>query len=175
MTRHTILAAVLLFTPFSFTQQDASQAKGEAVLVTLTAPVFSPLARQANVEGDVVVAVTVHPDGTADAVVVSGHPLLKQSALDSATQSKFECHHCSAPVSYSLLYKFIRTAEGSCCYGMGSPVKVEQRPPVSEEGKTRTVITVSAEKICLCDPAATLTKRVRSLKCLYLWKCSVRG
>ncbi len=79
---------------------------GEAVLVTLATPVFSPLARQANVEGDVVVAVTVHPDGTADATVVSGNPLLKRSALDSAMQSKFECHHCTASVSYSLLYKF---------------------------------------------------------------------
>jgi len=24
-------------------------------------------------------------------------------------------------------------------------------------------------------PAPTVTKKVRSLKCLYLWKCSVRG
>jgi hypothetical protein len=155
-------------------QSDAT--KGEVVLATLSKPTFSPLARQANVEGEVIVDVTVRQDGSAEATVVRGHPLLKQAALDSAMQSRFECRVCSAPLSYTLVYTFKRTSEGNCCDGMGTPVKVEQEPQsYDERGRPQTRVTISAEKICLCDPSFTVTKKARSLKCLYLWKCSTRG
>jgi hypothetical protein len=155
-------------------QSDAT--KGEAVLLILSKPTFAPLARQANVEGDVIVDITVRPDGSTEATVAKGHPFLKQAALDSAMQSRFECRVCTAPLSYTLVYTFRRTSEGSCCDGMGAPVKVEQEPQsYDERGRPQTRVTISAEKICLCDPSFTLTKKVRSLKCLYLWKCSTRG
>jgi len=155
-------------------QSDAT--KGEVILLTLSKPTFTPLARQANVEGEVIVEVAVRPDGSTEATVVKGHPLLKQAALDSAMQSRFECRVCTAPLSYTLAYTFTRTSEGSCCDGRGAPVKVEQGPQsYDERGRPQTRVTISAEKICLCDPSFTLTKKVRSLKCLYLWKCSTRG
>src|SRR6267142_758858 len=100
--------------------------KGVVILATLSKPTISPLARQANVEGEVIVDVTVRQDGSTEATVVKGHPLLKQAALDSAIQSRFECRVCGAPLSYTLVYTFKRTSEGSCCDGMGAPVKVEQ-------------------------------------------------
>ncbi len=154
----------------------ADAAKGEVVLLTLSKPTFSPLARQANVEGDVVVDVSVRQNGSTEATVVKGHPLLKQAALDSAMQSRFECRVCTAPVSYTLVYTFKRTSEGSCCDGIGAPVKVEQEPQsYDERGRPKTHVIISAEKICICDPASTVTKKVRSLKCLYLWKCSTRA
>jgi len=82
--------------------------------------------------------------------------------------------HCS--YSYTLVYTFKRTSESSCCNGIGAPVQVEQEPQsYDERGRPQTHVTISAEKICICDPAPTVTKKVRSLKCLYLWKCSVRG
>jgi hypothetical protein len=150
-------------------------AKGEVVLTSLSKPTFSPLARQANVEGDVVVDVTVGQDGTTKATVVKGHPLLRQSALDSAVQSRFECRLCSAPSSYTLVYTFKRTSEGSCCYGMGAPINVVQEPQsYDEQGRPQTRVIISAEKICLCDPSPTITKKVRSPRCLYLWKCSTQ-
>jgi Gram-negative bacterial TonB protein C-terminal len=149
--------------------------KGEVVLASLSKPTLSPLARQANVEGEVVVDVTVHQDGSTEAIVVKGHPLLTQAALDSAMQSGFECRACSASLSYTLVYTFKRTSEGSCCDGIGAPVKVEQEPQSYDvQGRPQTRVTISAEKICLCDPPAFTTKKVRSLKCLYLWKCSTR-
>jgi hypothetical protein len=155
-------------------QPDAT--KGEVVLSSLSKPTFSPLARQANVEGEVIVDVTVRQDGSTEATVVKGHPLLKQAALDSAMQSRFECRACSAPLSYTLVYMFRRTSEGNCCNGMGTPVKVEQEPQSFDgRGRPQTLVTISAEKICLCDPSFTVTKKVRSLKCLYLWKCSTQG
>jgi len=149
---------------------------GEVILVTLSKPIFSPLARIANVEGEVAVEVTVRQDGSTDATVVTGHPLLKRAALDSAKQSRFECRGCSAPLSYRLVYAFKRTSEGDCCNGMGSPVKIEQEPQsFDERGQPQTRVSISAEHICLCDPSGTVTKKVRSPKCLYLWKCSTRG
>ena len=131
----------------SFAQQTPQPAqpeatKGEVVLTSLSKPTFSPLARQANVEGDVIVDVTVRQDGTADATVVKGHPLLKQAALDSATQSRFECRACSAPLSYTLIYTFKRTSESSCCDGMGAPVNVEQEPQsYDEQGRRQTRVS----------------------------------
>jgi hypothetical protein len=150
--------------------------KGEVVLATLSKPTFSPLARLANVEGEVIVDVIVGQDGGAEATVIQGQAMLRQSALDSAMQSRFECRGCSAPLSYTLVYTFKRTSVASCCEGMATPVKVEQeRQSYDERGRPQTRITVSAEKICLCDPSFTVTKKGRSLKCLYLWKCSARG
>jgi TonB family protein len=74
---------------------NADITKGDAILVSLSKLVYPPLARQANIYGEVKVAVTVRPDGTSEAVVESGHPMLKQAALDSATQSHFECRAAS--------------------------------------------------------------------------------
>ena len=148
---------------------------GAVALTSLSKPVLSPLARQANVEGEVIVNVTVREDGSTDATVVKGHPLLKQSALDSAMQSRFECRACSSPLSYTLIYTFKRTSEGSCCDGIGAPVNVEQEPQsYDEQHRPQTRVVISAEKSCICDPAATITKKVRSPKCFYLWKCSTR-
>ena len=175
-----LLVAVAVLEALSLAQQTSHAVqsytiRGEVVLVSLSKPTFSPLARQANVEGEVMVNVTVHPDGSAKAMLlVEGHPFLTEAALDSAKQSHFECRMCSTPLSYTLIYTFKRTSEGSCCDGMGAPVKVEQEPQsYDEQGRPQTHVTISAEKICLCDPFSTVTKKVRSLKCLYLWKCSI--
>lgn len=176
-----LLIAVAVMGTRSQTQQvphppHSDGTKGEVVLTSLSKPAFSPLARQANVEGEVIVDVIVRQDGSTEATVVKGHPLLKQAALDSAMQSRFDCRVCTAPLSYTLVYDFNRTSVGSCCNGMGAPVTVEQEPQsYDERGRPETRIIISTERICLCDPSATITKKVRSLKCFYLWKCSPHG
>ena len=110
---------------------------GVAVLQTLYPPTIPPLARVANVEGEVTVHVTVHPDGRTEASVLAGHPMLKQAAIDSATQSHFECSGCREPVTYSLVYVFKRTSGGDCCSGLANPVSVEQMPEsLDPEGAT---------------------------------------
>src|SRR5580693_8711289 len=69
---------------------DSSQ--GEVVMTKLVAPVYPPLALQARIVGDVEVTVNVRPDGRIASVIqVSGYPLLKQAAMDSAQKSQFEC------------------------------------------------------------------------------------
>ena len=105
------------------TGSNADVAKVGPAMVNLFKPVYPPLARQANIWGDVKVAVTVRPDGTAEAEVESGHPMLKQAALDSARQSHFECRMCSASLSYTLVYEFKQIKGSDCCsaiFGAGN-------------------------------------------------------
>jgi outer membrane biosynthesis protein TonB len=71
----------------AFSQQAGSPAphdaaKGDAILVNLSQPIYPRLARQVNIDGEVAVAVTVHPDGTTEVALESGHAMLIQAALE---------------------------------------------------------------------------------------------
>jgi hypothetical protein len=132
---------------------------------------LSTSGRAARITGDVDLLLTVRQDGAVDSVVVkSGHPLLARSALTSAQQAKFECRGCTERFSdYRLIYSF--EVEGECeCYPKEAQSK--QRDP--EQTYLRITdaqhrVTVVAHIVCMCDPSATIN--VRSLKCLYLWRC----
>jgi TonB family protein len=104
------------------------------VLTKLSPPVYPPLARQAGIAGDVKIQVGTRQDGSvASAEVISGHPMLKQAALESAQKSRFECRECSEAVtSFPMTYTFGFYDAGGC------GIRIE---------------------------------RVRSSRCLYLWKC----
>jgi TonB family protein len=174
-----LLSAVIIgSTVGTFAQQAESTApheapKANAVLVNLSQPIYPPLARQANIHGEVAVAVTVHPDGKTEVALESGHPMLTQAALDSAKQSRFECRGCDSGVSCRLVYSFRLTQGNDCCSAFSVPAQVIQEPQSSEQNEKReTHITIAAEEICLCVPSFQLTKKSRSLKCVYLWKCS---
>ena len=93
---------------FAQTNSHAEMPKGDAVMVTLFNPNYPPLASLANITGDVGLKLGVGNDGSIEsAVVVSGHPMLRDAALDSARKSRFECPGCREPVtSYSLTYSF---------------------------------------------------------------------
>src|SRR5438270_13414266 len=70
----------------------ANTPQGEVVLNKLSEPRYPPVARQARITGDVELMFEVKEDGSVQStIVVSGHPLLKQAALDSVRRSKFEC------------------------------------------------------------------------------------
>src|SRR5215470_10017608 len=86
----------------------SEQAQVDVALTKLFQPVYPPLARQARITGDVELALAVKADGSLEsAIVVSGHPLLKQAALESAQRSKFECRDCALSVrSLHLFYSF---------------------------------------------------------------------
>jgi hypothetical protein len=148
-------------------------ATGAVVPLNLAPPVYPPLARQARISEDVIVVVTVQPDGASIPKLESGHAMLAPAALDAARRSHFECRGCGAPVSYRLLYSFQLTQKGDCCEGW-SPAQVTIQPELNNaNGQRQTQITITAEASCLCDPSAEIIKkRSRSLKCLYLWRCS---
>lgn len=73
-------------------QTPSQNQQGEVALIRLSPPIYPPLARQALVMSDVQLQVQIRPDGTLDsAEVISGHPMLKQAALESAQKSQFIC------------------------------------------------------------------------------------
>lgn len=145
------------------------------VLTKLVQPIYPPVARAAHITGDIDLLIMVRADGVVDSVVVtSGHPLLEQSAVTSAQQSEFECRACREPLTkYRLVYSF--EIEGKC-----ECEPKETRSKQNEQDQTYPRITVAGHRVtvvahivCICDPASTI--KVRSLKCLYLWKCSSRS
>jgi TonB family protein len=142
------------------------------VLTKLVQPIYPPVARAARITGDVELVLTVRPDGAIDSVVVaSGHPLLKESAVTSARQSQFECRGCTELFNkYRLVYTF--NIEGECeCEPRETPsIKKEPQQTYPQFPDAQHRVTVVAQVLCICDPAATRI-RVRSVKCLYLWRC----
>jgi protein TonB len=62
-----------------------------ALILTQTRPLYPPLARQARIQGNVVLHAIIDKDGrVAQLEVVSGHPLLVQSALDAVKQWRYK-------------------------------------------------------------------------------------
>jgi len=58
-----------------------------AELVTQVPPVYPPLARQARIQGPVVLKAVIAPDGSVESLeLISGHPLLVNAAMDAAKQ-----------------------------------------------------------------------------------------
>jgi len=141
-----------------------------AVLNKLREPVYPPLARQTRIIGDVHLMLKVRSDGSVEsATVVSGHPLLQQAALDSAQKSQFECRKCDeTDSSLELVYTFQLVGAERCCTSTENDPKNDQ--PIPRVIQSQNRVTVVDRVACICDPSADVTK-VRSLKCLYLWKC----
>jgi TonB family protein len=96
------------------TESSAEAAEAEVVLTELSPPVYPPLARQAQIAGDVKLRVLIRRDGSIEtAEVITGHLMLKAAALESVRKSTFECHSCGdTPTSYSLTYSFGFSDEG---------------------------------------------------------------
>lgn len=94
------------------------------VLVKLSPPIYMPLAKQARISGDVKIQLAIRRDGSvAAADVVSGHPMLKPGALESAQKSIFECRDCLQDLNpYMLTYTFSLREDGGGC----GPVEIDK-------------------------------------------------
>jgi protein TonB len=54
-------------------------------------PVYPPLAKQARIQGVVILEAIIGKDGAVTEVkVISGHPLLQQAAIDAVSQWKYK-------------------------------------------------------------------------------------
>ncbi len=163
------LVAVLAtnYTPLAAQQISSSdsRSKGEAVMISAFNPTYPPLARQANITGDVELKLEIRKDGSIQTVsVVSGHPMLTQAALDSAQRSHFECRGCEDAVTVaSFTYSFqIAASPGWPCPETGGS-------HVTQSGNHVTVMAEPA----LVHPYFSYTA-ARSARCLYLWACGRR-
>jgi len=150
---------------FAKTNSRSEMSRNDVAVVSLFNPTYPPLARQARISGDVELKVEIRKDGSVDsAVVVSGHPMLRQAALNSAKQSQFECRGCEdEETPYSLIYSFEFVASPGWPCPEASGLHVTQ---------SQNRITVIAEP-ALVHPYFAYTT-ARSAKCLYLWACGRR-
>ncbi|MGO9640349.1 MAG: energy transducer TonB [Candidatus Acidiferrales bacterium] len=137
------------------------------VLTKLFQPVYPRIALLAMISGDVVLKLGVRQDGTvASTEVIRGHPLLIQAALDSAQHSQFECRKCTEPVTpYRMVYTF-QLGPARFCEAPDS-----RYPQVTQ---SQNHVTLVDQPVGTCDPVEEIRK-VRSAKCLYLWKCGHRS
>jgi TonB family protein len=143
------------------------------VLAKLSEPIYPPLARTTRIAGDVVLILGVRKDGSIESAVVdSGHPLLKQAALDSAQRSQFECRECSdSGTSYRLVYTF-ELEMTECC--RAPAIKTNSTNDGTDQVTPRVIqsqghVTIIDKPTCFCDVSGDIIIKVRSLKCLYLW------
>jgi hypothetical protein len=140
--------------------------------ITKLAPlIYPPLARVTRIDGDVELKLEVRPDGTAaSATAVHGHPLLVPVALENAEQSQFACEKCGEDVrSFRLIYRFeLSPPDRGSEKGQATTINPEH--PGLRITYSEGHVTVSDQPICLCDPGPD-HRKVRSLKCLYLWRC----
>ena len=176
MWRHLVLflAASPLVCLENVQAQSASGSDGPqvgVVLSKLSEPAYPPLARQARIEGNVDLMLAIRRNGSLElAVVISGHPMLTQAALDSAQQSKFECRGCSNTVtSYAMRYtfQFVSSDPPKDC----DRQMTEAQPP-PEVDSSHHLVKIFTRAIWTCDPTTTVRFLLfRSAKCLYLWRC----
>ena len=172
-----LLAVVLVLSCIALGQviQQPATINGEIVITKLSPPSYPPLALQARITGTVVLNVTVRRDGSIESVtVVSGHPILRDAALDSARHTAWECKGCSeAAITHRFEYKFEQGESASCTQwgrdANGDLIYNKHAVRVTQSGDTMTIID---SPVPICDPAAELRK-VRSPKCFYLWRCGV--
>jgi hypothetical protein len=135
------------------------------VIAKLPPPSYPPMALAAHVWGNVELKLSLRRDGTVDSVeAVSGPPMLRQPALVSAKQTQFECGHCNEPLTtFRIVYKFELGETRYCSERDSSYPRVIQSPDT---------ITITDQPVGTCDPAATTEEiRVRSARCMFLWKC----
>lgn len=101
MRKRVVALTALLFQLLSFaafasaqaesTQTTAASTPDKLQLLQRVPPTYPPLARQARIQGGVVLDVVIGTDGSVNsATVVSGHPLLIQSAIDAVKLWKYK-------------------------------------------------------------------------------------
>jgi hypothetical protein len=149
---------------------DPSFQQNTVVLTKLSPPVCPRIALTARITGDVELKLGIRQDGSVDsAVYSSGPPLLMRAALDSAQQSQFECQKCGEEVTpYRLLYTFrLDAVTVSCTAPEDCNKSYPTRSPEVTQTENHIILINHEAPMCICGGFP----RVRSLKCLYLWRC----
>jgi TonB family protein len=161
---------------FSAQGQIVSTENAGVGIAKLSEPAYPSIALAAQVSGKVELEIAVRRDGTIQsAAVVSGPAMLRKSALDSAQQISFQCSGCGEGLTrFHMTYSFeLAGAYHSSCTSSDSatvaPVPEKSYPQITHGIQTVTIID---QPIGACDCAFRVP--VRSVKCLFLWKCGSR-
>jgi TonB family protein len=120
-----VSAMICLAATVQSSAQVANGSSGQVWVVNLSAPAYPPLPRQARIMGDVVIQLEIRADGSvASAEVVSGPPMLRQGALDSARKSTFHCESCGEKTTpYTLTYTFGFREDSDCGFEKRRSIK----------------------------------------------------
>ncbi len=149
----------------------------KVIVTKLSAPTYPRLALQARIAGTVELTITVRPDGSIESVAaVSGHPMLKAAAIESAQKTEFECKDCrEALTPYRMTYKF-ELGEAVYCKGIdANGYGIYDATADTQVRQSQDMITVLGRPVATCDPSFKITfVKMRSAKCLYLWHCGKR-
>lgn len=180
------LSALFVFNQIAVAQTPSSggEPKTQARLIRLSPPIYPPMARQARIMGDVKIQISIRKDGSVEsAEVISGHPILNPTALESAQKSQFECEECaegttSIEVTYTIALDAAKADPDPCCCSHPGPRTQPAEAQFSQLGN-HIVVTVDPGFVCMCPDACTARwaeehSHYRSPKCLYLWKCGFR-
>jgi TonB family protein len=157
-------SAALLCTAFAQSREAAKSAQEPPVIVDFPPAAYPPIALAARVSGQVELKVAIRLDGSvASAEALSGPAMLLKDAIESAKQMRFDCAACSAHENqFRIDFKY----ELSTAYTCDPP-----DPSYPRVLQSAGVVTFIGQPAGTCDPSAI---RVRSAKCLYLWKCGWR-
>ncbi|HEY5176183.1 MAG TPA: TonB family protein [Terriglobales bacterium] len=115
-----VLGGMLSSTPVSIpkaaTPQRVRVSSGvsQGLLIRKTTPVYPPLARQARIQGTVVLQALIGKDGAIQNLhVVSGHPMLTGAALDAVKQWRYKPYYLNGePVDVETTVNVVFTMSG---------------------------------------------------------------
>jgi hypothetical protein len=161
------LAISLCYAAFGQSPVSGGASQTGYSITKLPPPSYPPIALAAHVFGDVVLKIALRGDGTIDSVeALSGPPMLRQPAINSAKQTQFQCGGCNGSItSFRVTYRFELGPALYCDLARDSSY-----PRVTQSTDT---VTIADQPFGTCDPAVDRI-RARSAKCLFLWKCGWR-
>lgn len=152
-----------------------SSTQHEISITKLSDPVYPRLALQTGQFGDVQLQLTIRPDGTIEsAEVLKGPPLLRDAALASAKNSTFTCQNCEdGPTFYLMTYTFKPGPTINCSFTPTGTENALPEVPYPHVSSEKNHITIIDRPVSTCDTSPELgSPKVRSIKCLYLWRCA---
>jgi TonB family protein len=149
----------------------------KVIVSKLSAPTYPRLALQARIAGTVELSLAVRPDGSIESVsLVTGHPMLRTAAIESAQKTVFECKDCRELLtSHRITYKF-ELGDAVYCEGIdANGYGIYDAKSYTQVSQSQDTITVFERPFATCDPAVKISfLKFRSPRCLYLWRCGKR-
>lgn len=113
---------------------------------------LSPIARQANVTGEVKMKLTIDANGSVhDVDVLSGHPMLRERAKETVSAWRFVCLDCNFGESFTQLITFAYFVEGDSSCSPGNFTRYEYHFP--------GYAALYRDHLSTCDPGAMVLRR----------------
>jgi TonB family protein len=113
---------------------------------------LSPIARQANVTGEVKMNVSIGGDGNVQNVdVLSGHPMLRETARKTVSMWRFVCLDCKFGESFKQQITFAYFVEGE--------PNCNPAPPTRFEYKFPAYAALFRGHISICDPEGMVLRK----------------